>query len=309
VRAGGSQRVREIQSRLNRLGFHAGEVDGLFGPITEFAVVAYQADKSLPVDGIVGPQTELALTGFAQRAPGSDGTRQAKGEQPSGRTRQNAGADRPRPRTWEASGDGNSWTPVLWVAAVLLALAASAAVLLRALAPRLTRIRSARRAARTQRKVSAPGAAGLQTTRAGGPVTATAIEKEETDAAEAAPPPTLEWLVARIRLVEGPEEEAQLIHIGPELIAEGDKRSWKTGLLDDQGIPFAIASEVDFESCLRDVIVSEGLPRLVEILRKDGLDLSKDDLESMPLVVELSADLRERLALGQPMRPSEEVPG
>ena len=36
-RAGGSRRVRELQRRLNRLGYRAGPVDGLFGPRTERA--------------------------------------------------------------------------------------------------------------------------------------------------------------------------------------------------------------------------------------------------------------------------------
>ena len=289
ARAGGSERVREIQSRLNRLGFDAGEVDGLYGPRTEFAVVSYQADKSLPVDGVVGPQTQLALTGSSQR-PTSDsgGTQQTKGEQPRAGTRPDA--DATRPLAQEDSGGGQWWTPVLWVAAAL-ALIALVAVLLRALAPRLRRIRSARQAA--QKQPPAPGAAGIQTERAGGPVTAAAVEKEEEP-----PPATLRWLVARISLAKGPEEP-HVIHVGPELIAESDQRSWETGVLDDHGRPFAIARE-DFESSLRHLIVSEGLPRLAEILRKDGLDLSAHDLESMPLVVELTGDLRKRLGEVQP---------
>jgi peptidoglycan hydrolase-like protein with peptidoglycan-binding domain len=38
------------------------EVDGYFGPGTEVAVRAFQADYSLDVDGLAGPRTWAALT-------------------------------------------------------------------------------------------------------------------------------------------------------------------------------------------------------------------------------------------------------
>lgn len=51
-----------VQYRLNALGFGAGAVDGLMGPITRKAVVAFQrAYPPLAVDGIPGPRTQAKL--------------------------------------------------------------------------------------------------------------------------------------------------------------------------------------------------------------------------------------------------------
>jgi peptidoglycan hydrolase-like protein with peptidoglycan-binding domain len=60
-RAGGSRRVRELQRRLNRLGYRAGPVDGLFGPRTERATRRFQRRHGLRVDAIAGPRTLTAL--------------------------------------------------------------------------------------------------------------------------------------------------------------------------------------------------------------------------------------------------------
>jgi L,D-transpeptidase ErfK/SrfK len=49
--------VREIQQRLQVLGYYQGDIDGVFGPITENAVIAFQKDNKLDADGIVGPLT------------------------------------------------------------------------------------------------------------------------------------------------------------------------------------------------------------------------------------------------------------
>src|SRR5699024_5621408 len=46
-----------LQRRLNELGYNAGKVDGIFGPATYNAVVAFQRAKGLAVDGIVGKNT------------------------------------------------------------------------------------------------------------------------------------------------------------------------------------------------------------------------------------------------------------
>lgn len=53
--------VAMVQRRLNELGYGPLTVDGSFGPMTEAAVVAFQADHGLDVDGIVGPYTWAAL--------------------------------------------------------------------------------------------------------------------------------------------------------------------------------------------------------------------------------------------------------
>ncbi len=53
--------VRELQRRLNRLGFDAGYVDGIYGPDTAAATREFQLNTGLPDDGITGPGTVAAL--------------------------------------------------------------------------------------------------------------------------------------------------------------------------------------------------------------------------------------------------------
>ena len=54
---GGLQRVRRVQRALRELHYRPGPVDGLFGPLTERAVVRFQRAEALQPDGIVGPRT------------------------------------------------------------------------------------------------------------------------------------------------------------------------------------------------------------------------------------------------------------
>jgi peptidoglycan hydrolase-like protein with peptidoglycan-binding domain len=54
---GGSERVREVQQRLWRLGYQPGPIDGLFGPQTRAAVEWFQIKHGLAPDGVVGPHT------------------------------------------------------------------------------------------------------------------------------------------------------------------------------------------------------------------------------------------------------------
>lgn len=53
--------IRELQRRLNRLGFDAGYVDGVFGPATLDALKDFQLNTGLIVDGIAGADTVAAL--------------------------------------------------------------------------------------------------------------------------------------------------------------------------------------------------------------------------------------------------------
>jgi peptidoglycan L-alanyl-D-glutamate endopeptidase CwlK len=53
--------VVELQKKLQALGFNPGPIDGIFGPATEAAVIAFQSSEDLLVDGIVGPRTLSAL--------------------------------------------------------------------------------------------------------------------------------------------------------------------------------------------------------------------------------------------------------
>ena len=49
--------VRQIQKALCGAGYHVGVIDGIFGLMTEEAVMMFQQAKGLSVDGIVGPAT------------------------------------------------------------------------------------------------------------------------------------------------------------------------------------------------------------------------------------------------------------
>ena len=53
--------VKALQSRLAKLGFPPGKIDGDFGPGTEAAVRAFQYSKRLLADGVAGPRTLVAL--------------------------------------------------------------------------------------------------------------------------------------------------------------------------------------------------------------------------------------------------------
>ena len=58
---GGSARVRVLQQRLRSLGQKPGPIDGLYGPLTEAAVMRFQSAAGLAVDGIAGPHTLRAV--------------------------------------------------------------------------------------------------------------------------------------------------------------------------------------------------------------------------------------------------------
>jgi len=53
--------VRLVQSLLNRIGYNAGTVDGIFGSRTYQAVTAFQRNNGLTPDGIIGPATWSVL--------------------------------------------------------------------------------------------------------------------------------------------------------------------------------------------------------------------------------------------------------
>jgi len=53
--------VSKLQQTLNNKGFWSGKVDGIYGSITENAVIRFQISNKLIIDGIAGNQTQSAL--------------------------------------------------------------------------------------------------------------------------------------------------------------------------------------------------------------------------------------------------------
>lgn len=63
--------VRELQTKLNSLGFDCGKVDGIFGTNTLAAVKRFQQAKKIAVDGIVGKNTYAKLAEALSNLNGS----------------------------------------------------------------------------------------------------------------------------------------------------------------------------------------------------------------------------------------------
>ena len=61
--------VSELQSRLNSLGFDAGNVDGILGPDTRAAVADFQHNRGMAEDEIAGPTTVNELRVVARVLP------------------------------------------------------------------------------------------------------------------------------------------------------------------------------------------------------------------------------------------------
>jgi Putative peptidoglycan binding domain len=53
--------VKQLQHALSSLGYTTGTIDGVFGPSTERALIAFQSAHHLSPDGVLGPATRAAL--------------------------------------------------------------------------------------------------------------------------------------------------------------------------------------------------------------------------------------------------------
>lgn len=53
--------VRQIQTKLRKLGYYKGSIDGIFGSDTKKAVISFQKSCGLTADGVAGPKTLLYL--------------------------------------------------------------------------------------------------------------------------------------------------------------------------------------------------------------------------------------------------------
>jgi peptidoglycan hydrolase-like protein with peptidoglycan-binding domain len=53
--------VKDLQRALRFLGYAPGTTDGVFGPSTEHALIAFQAAQHLTPEGVLGPATRAAM--------------------------------------------------------------------------------------------------------------------------------------------------------------------------------------------------------------------------------------------------------
>ena len=77
-RPGGSDRVREVQRRLARLGYRVGPIDGLFGRLTRASVAWFQVKHGLPVTGRATLATVDHLRARTGAPPGPGAARTAQ---------------------------------------------------------------------------------------------------------------------------------------------------------------------------------------------------------------------------------------
>ncbi len=135
-----STRVREVQRRLTRLGYHTGPVDGLYGPLTRSAVQWFQIKHGLRPSGVVAAATLTALRD--PRVFTRAGTGKASTPRVTGGAKRPQVAPSPKPRPQPES-SGSRGLPRWLIAAVgaLLALLLVAGV--------LTLMRAARSSDRT----------------------------------------------------------------------------------------------------------------------------------------------------------------
>jgi N-acetylmuramoyl-L-alanine amidase len=64
--------VAALQAQLGALGFDAGRVDGIFGPLAHEALRDFQRNSGLVDDGILGPETLHALLRVGSKTDGQD---------------------------------------------------------------------------------------------------------------------------------------------------------------------------------------------------------------------------------------------
>jgi peptidoglycan hydrolase-like protein with peptidoglycan-binding domain len=148
---GGSHRVRELQTRLSRLGYRPGPVDGLFGAQTQAAVQWFQIKHGLTPDGVAGPET---LSLLRERTSGPPAP--VRDDRRSGRAPQSPPAAAPADRSEQpAGGDSGGGAPVGLVALVLLLLAVPVALAVTFLRRRPREASKQRRPGPADQKVAA----------------------------------------------------------------------------------------------------------------------------------------------------------
>jgi peptidoglycan hydrolase-like protein with peptidoglycan-binding domain len=149
---GGSQRVREVQRQLRRLGYRPGPVDGLFGAQTWAAVQWFQIKHGLTPDGVAGPGTLSLLRERTTRAPAPNPVRD---DRRSGRAPQSPPAAAPADRSEKPAGQhGGGGGPAGLVALALLLLAVPVALAVTMLRRRRQEASKQRRPSHADQKVA-----------------------------------------------------------------------------------------------------------------------------------------------------------
>jgi DNA invertase Pin-like site-specific DNA recombinase len=120
-RFNGSQRVREVQRRLTRLGYHTGPIDGLYGPLTRSSVQWFQIKHGLRPTGVVAAATLATLR--QPKAATQHGKAQAKNPRVPANPQPQVTPTR-QPTQTPAKSTHNS-TPAWLLAAFIAALAAA----------------------------------------------------------------------------------------------------------------------------------------------------------------------------------------
>lgn len=62
--------VLKLQQALNQKGYYNYNIDGIYGKITERAVINFQIDHRIRIDGIAGPETQRTLYGNSKVSRG-----------------------------------------------------------------------------------------------------------------------------------------------------------------------------------------------------------------------------------------------
>ena len=117
---GGSPVVRSLQRRLAAAGFAPGPIDGRYGPVTERAVVRFQAANGLNVDGIAGPRTLARLAHHGKQPRRVHRRARPVRSRPRATHRSHAPAAAPRRRDGATRAAGLSWLALVLVGGLVV---------------------------------------------------------------------------------------------------------------------------------------------------------------------------------------------
>lgn len=64
--------VLNLQKALNKMGYYNFNIDGIYGKITEKAVIDFQIDHKIRIDGIAGPETQKCINNCSSNSNNSN---------------------------------------------------------------------------------------------------------------------------------------------------------------------------------------------------------------------------------------------